>query len=169
MEQLMYLIWTWWHKDVFRYYTVYHDMAFEKDVSKHKEELDNFRVNVLNKTPEEMKRINNVQLVMVYHHTIEKDIERSKKVLEKDDDDILREFFEESLENPREHWEYTGVNYMYNTITDRIRRYFQLTCGSHIPLQLRKKNRDDRNFLSRHWIDVCDFIERSQTFFGRCY
>ena len=167
MERLMYFIWSWWHKDVFRYYTVYRDMAFNKDVSKHQEEMDNFRTNSMNKTPHEMKAIKNVQLVLVYHHTIEKDIEQSKRVLETETNESIREWFEDCLKNPKEHWEYTGVNYFYNTLTDRIRRYFQFTCGSYIPLQIRKKKRSDRNFISRHWIDVCDFIERSQTFFSR--
>lgn len=167
MERLMYFIWNWWHKDVFRYYTVYRDMAFDKDVSKHQEEMDNFRINSMNKTSHEMKAIKNVQLVLVYHHTIEKDIEQSKRVLETETNESIREWFEDCLKNPKEHWEYTGVNYFYNTLTDRIRRYFQFTCGSYIPLQIRKKRRSDRNFISRHWIDVCDFIERSQTFFSR--
>lgn len=167
MERLMYFIWSWWHKDVFSYYTVYRDMAFDKDVSKHQEEMDNFRINSMNKTSHEMKAIKNVQLVLVYHHTIEKDIEQSKRVLETETNESIREWFEDCLKNPKEYWEYTGVNYFYNTLTDRIRRYFQFTCGSYIPLQIRKKRRSDRNFISRHWIDVCDFIERSQTFFSR--
>ena len=165
METVMFKIHNWWHRDIFGNYTVFNEMCFDKDVSKHQEERDKFR-SLLNLTTEHLRRYNNVQLVKVYHHTIEKDIERSKKVLENEPSPSIREWFEKNLENPTEHWEYEGVNYFHNTLTDRIRRYFQWTCMP-VPSHLRKKNWQDKNFISRHWIDVCDFIERSQAFFSR--
>jgi hypothetical protein len=141
-------------------------MCFDKDVSKHQEEMDKFRINSLKMTPQQMKKYKNVQLTMMYHHSVERIVEKAKKVLEKDPSEINKELWQKDVDDPQEYWEYTGVNYFHNTLTDRIRRYFQWTC-SPVPEQLRKKNRQDRNFISRHWIDVCDFIERSQYFFSR--
>jgi len=141
-------------------------MCFDKDVSKHQEEMDNFHVNTLKKTPQEMKRYKNVQLTMMYHHSVERIVEKAKRVLENDPSEINKQLWEKDLKDPQEYWEYVGVNYFHNTLTDRIRRYFQWTCMP-VHSQLRKKNRQDKNFISRHWIDVCDLIERSQAFFSR--
>ena len=166
MELLMFKIHNWWHKDIYNYYIVFHEMCFDKDVSKHQEEMDNFRINSLNITPQQMKKYKNVQLTMMYHHSVERIVEKAKKVLENNPSEINKEFWQKDIDEPQEYWEYTGVNYFHNTLTDRIRRYFQWTCMP-VPTQLRKKNRQDRNFISKHWIDVCDLIERSQAFFSR--
>ena len=166
MELLMFKIHNWWHKDIYNYYVVFHEMCFDKDVFKHQEEMDNFHVNTLKKTPQEMKRYKNVQLTMMYHHSVERIVEKAKRVLENDPSEINKQLWEKDLKDPQEYWEYVGVNYFNNTLTDRIRRYFQWTCMP-VPSQLRKKNRQDKNFISRHWINVCDLIERSQAFFSR--
>ena len=132
-----------------------------KTYPKH-EEMDNFRINSLNITPQQMKKYKNVQLTMMYHHSVERIVEKAKKVLENNPSEINKEFWQKDIDEPQEYWEYTGVNYFHNTLTDRIRIFsMDLYACSYT---ITKKNRQDRNFISKHWIDVCDLIERSQAF-----
>lgn len=157
----------WWHREVFDYHKMYRDIAFSSNISKHEEDIYNFNANVRRLDKQELNLRKNVQIKTMYHHTKEKDYERAKKIIDassekllkgeiqKDDHELTLKLYAKNLSNPQEHWEYVGINYRYNTITDRIRRFFRLTC---VPVpHFIKKGKD--NWLAYHWIDGCEMIE----------
>ena len=154
MEWICGAIRNWLHKDIFNYHIVYNDMCFETDITKHDEEREHFRTVVLKRKKQQ------VDQEFVYHHTVEKDKQRSEELLKHETDEELRKWWQKNYDNPKEHWEYTGVKYFRRGITDKIRRYFILSCCPPVKYKYKK-----RNYLSRNWIHMCDFFERLERYF----
>lgn len=145
----------WTHKDIFDYEIVWSAITWTND-------LKDAQETYLGRNDD--KKMPKADKIKVRHDTREKLIADRKKCLaiakEKKNKEEIK-FWTAMLEKKiYDLWWWKGIRYKRRSIIDRIRRYFFLSCYCVLEVE-----REDRNYLSRHWFEICDFFERLETYF----